>query len=201
MAAMQLSVPVRPQVRIGIATGLVVVGELIGQGAAQERVAVGDTLNLAARIQAVAAPDTVVVSELTHHLAGAAFDYKDLGPHELKGIPGAAKVWRVVGESGTRARFDSRVVKGLTPLVGRAEELGLLRRRWDDTKDGDGQLILLSAPAGFGKSRMTEAFREHLGDSSICVSAISRVAFLCEQPILPVHQAARMDRGYRANGY
>ena len=92
MAAMQLSVPVRPQVRVGIATGLVVVGELIGEGSAQERVAVGETLNLAARIQAVASPDSVVVAELTHRLAGAAFDYEDLGLHELKGIPGCGEV-------------------------------------------------------------------------------------------------------------
>jgi class 3 adenylate cyclase/predicted ATPase len=167
MAAMQLSVPVRPQVRVGIATGLVVVGELIGEGSAQERVAVGETLNLAARVQAIASPDSVVVPELTHRLAGAAFDYEELGLHELKGIPNAARLWRVVGESTARGRFDSRVVGGLTPLVGRAEEIALLRRRWDQAKDGDGQLILLSAPAGFGKSRMTQAFRDNLDDSSI----------------------------------
>jgi class 3 adenylate cyclase/predicted ATPase len=167
MAAMQLSVPLRPQVRVGIATGLVVVGELIGDGSAQERVAVGETLNLAARIQAVASPDSVVVPELTHRLAGAAFDYEELGLHELKGIPDAARLWRVAGESTARGRFDSRVVGGLTPLVGRAEEIALLRRRWDHAKDGDGQLILLSAPAGFGKSRMIQAFREHLDDPSV----------------------------------
>ena len=167
VAAMRLPLPVRPQVRIGIATGLVVVGELIGEGGAQERVAVGDTLNLAARVQAVASPDSLVVAESTRRLAGVAFDYEDLGPHELKGIPDAARLWRVTGESGTRGRFDTRVVKGLTPFVGRAEEISLLQRRWDYAKDGDGQLILLSAPAGFGKSRMTETFREHLGDSSI----------------------------------
>ena len=106
MAAMQLPVPVRPQVRIGIATGLVVVGELIGEGGAQERVAVGDTLNLAARIQAAASPDSVVVAELTHRLAGAAFDYEDLGPHEFKGIPGAARLWRVIGR-----KRDSRTLR------------------------------------------------------------------------------------------
>ncbi len=167
MAAIHLPMPVRPQVRIGIATGLVVVGELIGDGAAQERVAVGETLNLAARIQSAASPNSIAVGELTFRLAGAAFEYEDLGPHEFKGISGAARLWRVVGESGARGRFDTRVVKGLTPLVGRAEELGLLRGRWDHAKDGDGQLILLSAPAGFGKSRLTEAFRENLGDSSI----------------------------------
>src|SRR5271156_2607545 len=167
MAAMPLSVPLRPQVRVGIATGLVVVGELIGEGSAQERVAVGETLNLAARIQAVASPDSVVVSELTHRLAGAAFDYEGLGLHELKGFTDAARLWRVAGESTARGRFDSRVVGGLTPLVGRTEEIALLRRRWDHAKDGDGQLVLLSAPAGFGKSRMIQAFREHLDGSSV----------------------------------
>src|ERR1700722_19436259 len=167
MATMQLSVPVRPQVRVGIATGLVVVGELIGEGAAQERVAVGETLNLAARIQAVAPPESVVVPELTHRLAGAGFDYEELGLHELKGIPDAVRLWRVAGESTARGRFDRRAVRGLTPRVGRAEEIALLRRRWDHAKDGDGQLILLSAPAGFGKSRITQAFREHLDEPSV----------------------------------
>jgi len=167
MAAMHPSVPARPQVRVGIATGLVVVGELIGEGSAQERVAVGETLNLAARIQAVASPDSVVVSELTHRLAGAAFEYEELGQHELKGIPDPASLWCVAGESSALGRFQSRVVGGLTPLVGRAEEIALLRRRWDQAKEGDGQLILLAAPAGFGKSRMTQAFREHLDDPSV----------------------------------
>ena len=170
MAAMQLSVPLRPQVRVGIATGLVVVGELIGEGSAQERVAVGETLNLAARIQIAASPDSVVVSDLTRRLAGAAFNYQELGPHVLKGFPDAATLWRVTGESAARGRFDSRIVGGLTPLVGRAEEIALLRRRWDHAKDGDGQVILLSAPAGFGKSRTTLAFRERLdGTSTICL--------------------------------
>ena len=167
MAAMRPAIPTLPQVRIGIATGVVVVGELIGKGSSQERVAVGETLNLAARIEAMASADTVVVAELTRRLAGAAFDYEDLGPHQLKGIPGVARLWRIVSESRARGRFDNRVVRGLTPLVGRAEEIALLRSRWDQAKDGDGQLILLSGPAGFGKSRMTQAFREDLGDSSI----------------------------------
>jgi class 3 adenylate cyclase/predicted ATPase len=167
MAAMRPAIPTLPQVRVGIATGVVVVGELIGEGSSQERVAVGETLNLAARIEAVASADTVIVAELTRRLAGAAFDYEDLGPHELKGIPGVARLWRIVSESRARGRFDNRVVRGLTPLVGRAEEIALLRSRWDQAKDGDGQLILLSGPAGFGKSRMTQAFREDLRDSSI----------------------------------
>jgi predicted ATPase/class 3 adenylate cyclase len=185
VAAMRLPLPVRPQVRIGIATGLVVVGELIGEGGAQERVAIGETLNLAARIQAVASPDSVVVAELTRRLAGVAFDYDDLGPHELKGIPAAARLWRVTGESGTRGRFDSRTAKGLTPLVGRAEEIGLLRRRWDYAREGDGQLVVLSAPAGFGKSRLTLSFREHLDDSSVTSLQYFGSPFHVNSPFYP----------------
>jgi class 3 adenylate cyclase/tetratricopeptide (TPR) repeat protein len=185
MAAMQRPMLVQPKVRIGIATGLVVVGELIGDGAAQERVAVGETLNLAARIQSAASPNSIAIGELTFRLAGAAFEYEDLGPHEFKSIPGAARLWRVVGESGARGRFDTRVVRGLTPLVGRTEELDLLRRRWAQAKDGDGQLILLSAPAGFGKSRMTEAFREQLGDSSIPYLQHFASPFYVNSPFYP----------------
>ena len=167
MTAIRLSVPALPQVRVGIATGVVVVGELIGEGSSQERVAVGDTLNLAARIQSVASADSVVVAELTRRLSGAAFDYEDLELQELKGIPGAVRLWRITSESSARGRFDSRVVRDLTPLVGRTEEIALLHRRWDHAKDCDGQLILLSAPAGFGKSRITQAFRERLDDRSV----------------------------------
>ncbi len=130
MAVMRLSVPTWPQLRIGIATGTVVVGELIGEGSSQERAAIGETLNLAARIQALTPPGSVAIADLTRRLAGAAFEYEDLGPHQLKGIPDAVRVWRIIGESRARGRFESRIVKGLTPLVGRTEEVGLLRRRW-----------------------------------------------------------------------
>lgn len=164
------SVPSSPRIRVGIATGLVVVGELIGEGAARERVAVGDTLNLAARLQALAPPDSVVIGPLTHRLAGAAFDYEDQGLHELKGVPDAVRLWRVVGEGGGRGRFDGQTELGLTPLVGREEEIALLRRRWEQARAGEGQLVLLSAPAGVGKSRMVQAFRESLGDAPVlCV--------------------------------
>ena len=185
ITTMRLVVPVQPQVRVAIATGLVVVGELIGEGDAQERVAVGETLNLAARIQGVASPDSVVVAELTRRLAGAAFEYEDLGPHELKGLSDAAMLWRVTGESGTRGRFDTRTSKGLTPLVGRAEEIGLLQRRWDYAKEGDGQLVLLSAPAGFGKSRLTQSFREDLDDSSIACLQYFGSPFHVNSPFHP----------------
>ena len=198
IAAMRLPLPVQPQVRVGIATGLVVVGELIGEGGAQERVAVGVTLNLAARIQAVASPDCLVVAELTRRLAGVAFEYEGLGPHELKGIPGAPLLWRVTGESATQGRFNTMTAKGLTPLVGRGEEIGLLRRRWDYAKEGDGQLVLLSAPAGFGKSRLTQSFREHLDDSSIACLQYFGSPFHMNSPFHPfirqLERAAGMVR-------
>ena len=160
ISAIHLRTGIRPQVRIGVATGLVVVGELIGEGSARERLAVGETLNLAARLQGAASPNCLVVAESTRRLAGAAFSYDDLGRHELKGVPGGARLWRVLGEGAARGRFDARVVKGLTPFVGRGEEIDLLRRRWECAKDGEGQVALLSAPAGFGKSRIVAAFRE-----------------------------------------
>jgi class 3 adenylate cyclase/predicted ATPase len=152
-----------PQLRVGIATGTVVVGELVGEGPSHERVAVGETINLAARIQALAKPDAVVISEATWNLAGGAFDYEDLGPQILKGIPGPTRVWAVVGENSAEGRFAARTRQGVTPLVGRSDEIGMMRQRWERALDGDGQVVLLSAPAGMGKSRMTQAFRDSLG--------------------------------------
>jgi class 3 adenylate cyclase len=175
----------KPQIRVGVATGLVVVGELIGEGSAQERVAVGETLNLAARIQAAAPANSLVISESTRRLAGAAFHYDDLGRHELKGVSGGAVLWRVLGESGARGRFDARVVQGLTPFVGRGEEIGLLRRRWDSAKDGEGQIALLSAPAGFGKSRIAAAFRGRLRDPSISCLQFFGSPFHTSSPFYP----------------
>ena len=169
MSAVDAGSGIRPQVRIGVATGLVVVGELIGEGSSQERLAVGETLNLAARIQAAASPDCLVVAELTRRLAGAAFAYGDLGRQDLKGVAGGARLWRVLGESEVQGRFDVRVVKGLTPFVGRGEEIGLLRRHWESAKESEGQVVLLSAPAGFGKSRIAATFREEMrGSATAC---------------------------------
>ena len=173
------------QIRIGVATGLVVVGELIGEGGAQERVAVGETLNLAARIQAAASPNSVVIADSTHHLAGAVFSYRDLGQHELKGISRPVALWRVLGESNARGRFDARIVRGLTPFVGRNEEIGLLRHRWDLAKHGEQQIVLLSGPAGLGKSRIIEAFRESLDDSSIACLQYFGSPFHTSSPLYP----------------
>jgi len=117
------------QVRIGIATGLVVVGDLIGQGAAQEQAVVGETPNLAARLQALAEPGTVVIAPSTRRLTGGLFDYQDLGAIEIKGLAVPVEAARVVRESGAESRFEA-LRAARTPLVGRDEELALLQRRW-----------------------------------------------------------------------
>jgi class 3 adenylate cyclase/predicted ATPase len=150
------------QVRVGIATGLVVVGDLIGAGAAQEQAVVGETPNLAARLQAIAAPDTVVISESTRKLLGNLFELRDLGATDLKGIAGPARAWAALRASSVESRFDALHTTGLTPLVGREEEVELLLRRWSRAKTGEGQLVLLSGEAGIGKSRLTAAVLERL---------------------------------------
>lgn len=151
------------QVRVGIATGLVVVGDLIGAGAAQEQAVVGETPNLAARLQAIAEPDTVVIAESTRKLLGNLFELQDLGARDLKGIAGpAARAWAALRTSSVESRFDALHTTGLTPLVGREEEVELLLRRWSRAKTGEGQVVLLSGEAGIGKSRLTAAVLERL---------------------------------------
>jgi class 3 adenylate cyclase len=149
------------QVRIGIATGLVVVGDLIGTGAGQEQTVTGETPNLAARLQTLAAPNAVIVSHSTRRLLGTLFEMEDLGPQSLKGFAGELRAWRVVGESGVESRFAA-LRTAETPLVGREEELDLLLRRWAQAKSGEGRVVLLSAEAGIGKSRLTEALVERI---------------------------------------
>jgi class 3 adenylate cyclase/predicted ATPase len=148
--------------RIGIATGLVVVGDLIGSGAAQERGVVGETPNLAARLQALAAPDTLVISARTRRQIGALFEVEDLGPRHLAGFAEPQRAWRVVGESGLLSRFEALRAASLTPLVGREEETELLLRRWRRAASGEGQVVLISGEPGIGKSRLAAAFRDRL---------------------------------------
>ena len=152
------------RVRIGIATGLVVVGDLLGEGAAQEHGIVGETPNLAARLQALARPDSVVISRRTRRLVHGLFDLTDLGAHELKGFSEPVRAWQVLGPSRSEGRFEARHASGLTPLVGREHELGLLLDRWQQAKEGDGQVVLLSGEPGIGKSRLVRALRERLAD-------------------------------------
>ena len=149
------------QTRVGIATGLVVIGDLIGSGAAQEQTVVGETPNLAARLQGVAEPNTVVVAESTRKLIGNLFDLQELGGQDLKGI-GSVRAWAALRPASVESRFEALHAGGLTELVGREEELELLLRRWSKAKAGEGQVVLLSGEAGIGKSRLTAALMERL---------------------------------------
>ena len=149
------------RVRLGIATGLAVVGDLIGEGAAQERGVVGETPNLAARLQGLAAPDTLVIAEATRRQIGGLFDLADLGPQALAGFAEPQPAWRVTGESGMLSRFEA-LRSGETPLVGRDEEVDLLVRRWQQAKSGEGRVVLISGEPGIGKSRLTAALSERI---------------------------------------
>jgi predicted ATPase/class 3 adenylate cyclase len=155
----ELAAPGQLQLRIGIATGLVVVGDLIGAGSAQEQAIVGETPNLAARLQALAEPNAIVIAESTRRLIGGLFELADLGPQSLKGFAEPQRAWRVVAENRALGRFEA-LRSGTTPLVGREEEIELLRRRWTRAKRGEGQVVLLTGEAGIGKSRLTAALMQ-----------------------------------------
>ncbi len=150
------------QTRVGIAIGLVVVGDLIGSGEAQERGIVGETPNLAARLQGIAEPNMVVIAEGTRRLLGNLFELDDLGPKDLKGITGPVRAFAALRASSAEGRFEALHTTNLTALAGREEELELLLRRWSRAKNGEGQVVLLSGEAGIGKSRLTAALLERL---------------------------------------
>lgn len=160
----------RHQVRVGLATGLVVVGELAGAGDAHERKVVGETPNLAARLQSVAAPNSVVISATTRRLAGESFEYEAIEPVALKGFDDPVGAFRVVRERTMASRFEALQAASRTPLVGREEEMELLARRWRQIKDGEGRVVLLAGEAGIGKSRLTAALQENLKDEThVCL--------------------------------
>ena len=174
----------RHQVRIGLATGLVVVGELLGTGEVLERNVVGETPNLAARLQAAAAPDTVVVDATTRRLAGELFEYEAVAPAALKGFAGPVTPWRVLRERTIASRFEALRAEARTPLVGREEEMDLLRRRWAQIKDGEGRVVLLAGEAGIGKSRLTAALEDGLKEEPhVCLR------YFCQ----PHHQGSALQ--------
>src|SRR5262245_13828062 len=150
------------QTRVGIATGLVVVGDLMDSGGARERGIVGETPNLAARLQGIAEPNVVAIAESTRKLIGNLFDLEHLGAREFKGIAGSVHAWAALRASSVDSRFEALRATGLTALVGREEESELLLRRWSRAKSGEGQVVLLSGEAGIGKSRLTAAMLEGL---------------------------------------
>jgi class 3 adenylate cyclase len=150
------------QTRVGISTGLVVVGDLIGSGASQEQAIVGETPNLAARLQSIAEPNSVVIAEITRKLVGNLFELEDLGAKDLKGIAEPVRAWAALRPASVESRFEALHGSGLTELVGREEELEIVLRRWSKAKSGEGQVVLLSGEAGIGKSRLTATLMERL---------------------------------------
>jgi class 3 adenylate cyclase/predicted ATPase len=158
-AVTALKSPVPLKTRVGIATGLVVVGDLIGL---QEHDVVGETPNLAARLQGIAEPNTVVIAESTRRLLGSLFELQDLGARDLKGIAGPTRAWAALRPGSVASRFEALHGAGLTELVGREEEIELLLRGWSRAKAGEGQVVLISGEPGIGKSRLTAALMERL---------------------------------------
>jgi hypothetical protein len=160
--------------RVGIATGLVVVGDLIGAGASQEQAIVGETPNLAARLQSIAEPNGVVIAESTRKLVGNLFELQDLGAQDLKGIAGPIRAWVALRPSSVESRFEALHASGVTELVGREEELEILLRRWSKAKSGQGQVVLLSGEPGIGKSRLTAALLER-----VTPEPLTRLRYFC----------------------
>lgn len=148
-------------VRIGIHTGLVVVGEM-GGGGKREQLALGDTPNIAARVQALAQPDTVVITDGVQQLVRGLFEFEPLGSRQVKGVAEPLTLHRVVRQTSARSRFEVAIASGLTPLVGRDKEVALLTKRWEAAKDAGGRAVTLLAEAGLGKSRLAQALREHV---------------------------------------
>jgi class 3 adenylate cyclase/tetratricopeptide (TPR) repeat protein len=161
-AAGKLRIQERLQVRVGIATGLVVVGDLIGAGAAQEQAVIGETPNLAARFQALAEPGAIVIGSRTRRLTGGLFEYRDLGTVALKGFAENVRAWQVLGAGSAESRFEALRATS-TPLIGRSEEMDLLMRRWEQAKRGAGSAVLVSGEPGIGKSRIAQTIVERLG--------------------------------------
>ena len=184
------------QTRIGIATGLVVVGDPIGSGEAQERSAVGETPNLAARLQVLAEPNMVVIADGTRRLLGNLFELEDLGPKDLKGIAGPVRVWAALRESSVESRFEA-LRTATTPLIGRDEEIELLMRRWAQAKAGDGSVVLISGEAGIGKSRIAQTIVERISTESH-----TRLRYFCsphhqDSPLYPAMAQLERAAGFR----
>jgi class 3 adenylate cyclase/predicted ATPase/ABC-type transport system involved in cytochrome c biogenesis ATPase subunit len=186
------------EVRIGVATGHVVVGDIVGDGAAQEQTVIGETPNLAARLQGLADPNSVVIAASTRDLIGEQFLFEDLGFQSLKGISDAVQAWRVLGERAVESRFGAAHAGRLTAFVGREQEVELLLERWRRARAGEGQVVLLSGEAGIGKSRITETLRSRLSEQDY-----TRIQYQCSphhtnSPLYPAIQQLSFAAGIKA---
>ena len=188
------------QVRIGIATGLVVVGDLIGEGASQEQAVVGETPNLAARLQALAQPGGIVLPPATRQLLGNRFTLRNLGRHEVKGIADPVEAWAVDGISVSESRFESVRVGRLTGFVGREHEIGLLMERWHLAQDGEGQVVLLSGEPGIGKSRILSELRARLETHHPASLRFHCSPYYVNSAFYPDHRQFRARLAVRARG-
>ncbi|MBM6579402.1 AAA family ATPase [Microvirga sp. BT689] len=182
--------------RVGIATGVVVVGDLVGAGAAQERSVVGETPNLAARLQTLAAPGAVVIAPATWRLLGSGFYLDDLGPQNLKGFAAPVGLWQVLGPRAVESRFEAHGTRTAS-LVGRAEELRLLAQRWEQVRGGDGQVALLSGEAGIGKSRVAREFRDHVRPEPHTEVQCQCSPFFSNSPLHSFVERIERDAGFR----
>jgi class 3 adenylate cyclase/predicted ATPase len=153
----------RLSIRIGVHTGLTVISD-VGSSQKHEMLALGEAPNVASRVQGMAEPDSIAMSAATYRLVQGYFTVEDLGAHTLKGVAEPMRVYRVVGESGAQSRLEIAATRGLTPLVGREQEVGLLLERWNQVQDGQGQVVLLSGEGGIGKSRLVQVLKEHVAD-------------------------------------
>lgn len=157
VASLKLADAIALEARVGIATGQVVIGDLVGATAAEADAVAGETPNLAARLQDVAAPGQVVIGAATRHLIGESFELADLGPRTLKGFPEPVAAWRVIGIGAAESRFEAAHPGARANLVGREPELELLHRAWQQSRTGRGQVVLISGEPGIGKSRLVDA--------------------------------------------
>ena len=189
----------RVQTRIGIATGIVVIGEIIGTGTARERTIVGETPNLAARLQALAGPDTIIVSEATRNLLRGLFELEHTGEHELKGFTRPVPAWRVACEASVASRFAAIRSGDNLPLVGRAHEMGLMLDRWRLARQGEGQIVTLVGEAGIGKSRSIEALQEALANEPHTRINLQCSPYHSDSALYPVIQYLGRAAGFAAS--
>jgi class 3 adenylate cyclase/predicted ATPase len=196
---------VKPKVRIGMATGLVVVGDLIGEGVSLETSLVGETPNLAARLQTFAEPNTLIIAAGTRRLLGNLFDLKELGPLQLKDIPGPITAWQVMGETAIESRYNA--VRGFSTaavaeppeLVGRASEMALLLDRWQQARQGEGQVVLLSGQAGIGKSSLLEALLARIADQPHGIQRMQCSSYHRNSTLFPIVQMLHRASGIQAD--